>query len=192
MCNTRLAVLTHVYMCVHRFIESGGIDILVSQMDRYRGNSKIQRACCWAIVTLCGSDDDSISRTLVHTHTTPSTASTASNPTNNNTNNASEAAAAATTPTNSAHNSRAVLAILNAMCAHSDDTGVQQFGCWAISNMAIAGEDVRRKLRKAGAVEVVRMAMDRHGEDVEVVRQARGALGVLGNNTNAAGGGASK
>jgi hypothetical protein len=36
------------------------------------------------------------------------------------------------------------------------------------------------------------MAMDRHGEDVEVVRQARGALGVLGNNTNAAGGGASK
>lgn len=35
------------------------------------------------------------------------------------------------------------------------DVGVQQFGCWAINNLALAGEDVRRKLRKAGVVEVI-------------------------------------
>jgi hypothetical protein len=35
-----------------------------------------------------------------------------------------------------------------------NDTNVQVYGCWAISNMALAGEDVRRKLRKMGAIEV--------------------------------------
>jgi hypothetical protein len=37
---------------------------------------------------------------------------------------------------------------------HRYDSGVQQFGSWAINNLALAGEDVRRKLRKAGVIEV--------------------------------------
>ncbi len=41
----------------HRFVEGGGIQILVGQMDRYRQSSKIQRQACWAILTLAGSDD---------------------------------------------------------------------------------------------------------------------------------------
>lgn len=36
-----------------------------------------------------------------------------------------------------------------------NDSGVQQFAIWAINNLAIAGEDVRRKLKKAGVIEVM-------------------------------------
>jgi hypothetical protein len=38
--------------------------------------------------------------------------------------------------------------------AFRNDSGVQQFAIWAINNLAIAGEDVRRKLKKAGVIEV--------------------------------------
>jgi hypothetical protein len=34
------------------------------------------------------------------------------------------------------------------------DAGVQQFGCWALSNLALSGEEVLRKMKKKGAVEV--------------------------------------
>lgn len=34
------------------------------------------------------------------------------------------------------------------------DTGVQQFGCWAISNLALAGDDIRLLVRATGIVEV--------------------------------------
>lgn len=67
------------------------------------------------------------------------------------------------------------------------DVGVQQFGCWAINNLALAGEDVRRKLRKAGVIEVCRMALETHPDDAEVTRQARSALGLLGGKKSAPG-----
>jgi hypothetical protein len=34
------------------------------------------------------------------------------------------------------------------------DAGVQQFGCWALSNLALSGEEIMRKMKKKGAVEV--------------------------------------
>jgi hypothetical protein len=34
------------------------------------------------------------------------------------------------------------------------DAGVQQFGCWALSNLALSGEEVLRKMKKKGAIEV--------------------------------------
>jgi hypothetical protein len=37
---------------------------------------------------------------------------------------------------------------------HRFDAGVQQFGCWALNNMTLAGDDIRRKLKKMGAIEV--------------------------------------
>lgn len=45
-------------------------------------------------------------------------------------------------------------AVVAALVTHRYDVGVQQFGCWAINNLALAGEDVRRKLRKVGVIEV--------------------------------------
>jgi len=70
--------------------------------------------------------------------------------------------------------------IINAMVYHRHDSGVQQFGCWSMSNIALAGDDIKRKLRKAGALEVCRIAIETHVNDVEVLRQARGLIGVLG------------
>jgi len=57
---------------------------------------------------------------------------------------------------------------------------VQQFGCWAISNLALAGDDIRLKIRKCGIMEVCSIALETHAENMEVVRQARHAIGVLG------------
>jgi hypothetical protein len=70
--------------------------------------------------------------------------------------------------------------ICEAMVHHSTDAGVQQFGSWAISNLALASDDIRMQIRKLGIIEVCRIALEEHGEDMEVVRQCRHALGVLG------------
>jgi hypothetical protein len=40
------------------------------------------------------------------------------------------------------------------MLFHRFDAGVQQFGCWALSNLALSGEEIMRKMKKKGAVEV--------------------------------------
>jgi hypothetical protein len=45
--------------------------------------------------------------------------------------------------------------------------------------MALAGNDVRRKLKMAGAAEVCKVALDNHGDNEEVLRQARSTLGSL-------------
>lgn len=39
-------------------------------------------------------------------------------------------------------------------CCIRYDTGVQQFGSWAISNLALAGDDVRLLIRGTGIIEV--------------------------------------
>mmetsp|Transcript_16492 Transcript_16492/g.24827 ORF Transcript_16492/g.24827 Transcript_16492/m.24827 type:complete len:194 (+) Transcript_16492:265-846(+) len=70
--------------------------------------------------------------------------------------------------------------IMTAMVLHKNDAGVQQFGCWAISNLALAGDDIRLKIRKCGIMEVCSIALETHAENMEVVRQARHAIGVLG------------
>ena len=70
--------------------------------------------------------------------------------------------------------------ITEAMVHHSHDAGVQQFGSWAISNLALANEEVRMKIRKLGIIEICRIALETHADDLEVVRQCRHALGLLG------------
>lgn len=69
---------------------------------------------------------------------------------------------------------------VKAMLQHRNEPGVQQFGLWALCNMALAGGDVTRRLRKGGALEVCRIAIETHPGDKEVIRQARQMMGVLG------------
>lgn len=69
---------------------------------------------------------------------------------------------------------------VKAMLQHRSEPGVQQFGLWALCNMALAGGDVTRRLRKGGALEVCRIAIETHPGDKEVIRQARQMMGVLG------------
>lgn len=78
----------------------------------------------------------------------------------------------------------AISAVINAMLIHRYDAGVQQFACWAMSNMALAGDDIKRRIRKAGFAEVCRIAMETHVHDSEVIRQARHALGVVNVSQN--------
>jgi hypothetical protein len=70
--------------------------------------------------------------------------------------------------------------VVNAMLSHRLEAGVQQFGLWAICNMALSGGDVTRRLRKGGCLEVCRIALETHPGDAEVVRQARQMMGALG------------
>jgi hypothetical protein len=51
-------------------------------------------------------------------------------------------------------NTRILSAVLTAMLNHRFDPGLQQYGCCVVSNLAVAGEDVRRKLKKNGVVDV--------------------------------------
>ena len=81
--------------------------------------------------------------------------------------------------------SRALMTLIKALLQHPHDAGVQQFGLWALSNMALAGADISRRLKKAGAPEICRIAIENHPQDAEVIRQARHAAGVLGNSVNA-------
>jgi hypothetical protein len=77
--------------------------------------------------------------------------------------------------------SRTLMTLVKALLQHPYDAGVQQFGLWAMSNMALAGADIGRRLKKAGAPEICRIAVENHPQDPEVIRQARHAAGVLGN-----------
>ena len=98
----------------NRFVELGGVDLLVGMMVRFKESAKLQRQACWAVLSLCGTDD--ISRAV--------------------------AAKGGDS------------AIMNAMLHNRFDAGVQQFGCWALSNLALSGEEVCRKMKKKGAIEV--------------------------------------
>ncbi|KAJ1442991.1 armadillo-type protein [Ochromonadaceae sp. CCMP2298] len=122
-----------------RFVELGGVEVLIGVMVRFKESAKVQRQSCWAVLTLCGSDD--ISRMIAK--------------------------------------QGGDSAIMNAMLTHRFDAGVQQFGCWALGNLALSGEEVCRRLKKKGAAEVCRIALETHGQDAEVLRQARNVLGVL-------------
>ncbi len=45
-----------------RFVEIGGVELLISMMVRYKEYAKLQRQACWAVLSLCGTDE--ISRTV--------------------------------------------------------------------------------------------------------------------------------
>jgi hypothetical protein len=102
-------------------------------MERHQASAKLQRQACWALLTVAGSDD--IARAM------------------------SEFPIAAAIVTAMVQHRYVVesgecfMHFVTSICR--GDAGVQQFGCWAINNLAVAGEDVRRKLRKAGVVEVL-------------------------------------
>ena len=96
------------------FLELGGVDLLVGLMIRFKASAKLVRQACWAVLSLCGTDE--ISRNIALRGGDS--------------------------------------AILNAMLHHRFDAGVQQFGCWALSNLALSGEEIMRKMKKKGAVEV--------------------------------------
>ena len=70
-------------------------------------------------------------------------------------------------------------AIISAMMEHRFDTGVQQFGAWALTNLAAAGDDTRRRLKINGALEVCRICMETYPNDNEVMRQARNAITTM-------------
>jgi serine/threonine protein kinase len=76
-------------------------------------------------------------------------------------------------------------AVVNAMLEHRFDSGIQQFGAWALGNLAMAGDDVRRRLKIAGSLEVCRIAIETFPDDVEVVRQSRNTVGTLGTDAPA-------
>lgn len=40
----------------------GGVDLMVGTMVRFKENVKLMRQACWAMLTLCGTDE--ISRTV--------------------------------------------------------------------------------------------------------------------------------
>jgi hypothetical protein len=75
------------------------------------------------------------------------------------------------------------------------DPGVQQFACWAICNLALADEENKQKMRRSGILEVCcfathpslpspqqmcHIALETHENNLEVVRQARHTIAVLG------------
>ena len=124
-----------------RFHEQGGVEALISLMEKYIESAKFQRQACWAVLTLSGSDEICIK----------------------------------------IDQCGGASAMVKSMLQHRQDAGVQQFGCWALANMALSGEDLARKLKKKGVVEVFRMALETGMEsnDAEVVRQAKHALGVF-------------
>mmetsp|Transcript_37952 Transcript_37952/g.65546 ORF Transcript_37952/g.65546 Transcript_37952/m.65546 type:complete len:638 (-) Transcript_37952:139-2052(-) len=138
--TTAITNLTHNSMENRmRFVEIGGVELLISMMVRYKESAKLQRQACWAVLSLCGTDE--ISRTVAQYGGDS--------------------------------------AILNAMLYHRFDAGVQQFGCWALSNLAVSGEAVARAMKKKGAIEVCRIAIETHPKNAEVLRQARNAMGAF-------------
>ena len=54
--------------------------------------------------------------------------------------------------------SRTLMTLVNALLQHPYDAGVQQFGLWAVSNLAMAGSDIARRLKKAGLPEICRIS----------------------------------
>ncbi len=40
-----------------RFEENGGIPLIVAAMNQNQQSAKLQRQCCWALLTLSGSDE---------------------------------------------------------------------------------------------------------------------------------------
>ena len=69
--------------------------------------------------------------------------------------------------------------IINAMLNHRYDSSIQQFACWAIANIGLASDDIRRKIKKAGFIEACRVALETHPIDEETQRQCRNALVVI-------------
>ena len=189
-----------------RFLDHAGVDLLVRMMDAHKASATIQRQICWTILTLAGRYwlvltknpiDNLLTITLalskyhIETPFLPYRYALLKCPID--------------IPlqiypadffvisiyyshpfTGSDDASRAVVeaggasAIVNAMVQHRNDPGVQQFGCWALGNLALSGDDNRRKLKKVGALEVSRMAIEHHADDTEVLRQARQLITMLG------------
>ncbi len=69
--------------------------------------------------------------------------------------------------------------IINAMLNHRYDSSIQQFACWAIANIGMASDEIRRKIKKAGFVEACRVALETHPIDEETQRQCRNALLII-------------
>lgn len=74
--------------------------------------------------------------------------------------------------------------IVDGMIRHSSDHGVQQFGCWALGNLILAGDEVKRKMKKIGVMEVCRIALENHSKNVDVVRQAQHTLSLITSSSN--------
>lgn len=71
-------------------------------------------------------------------------------------------------------------ALANALVSHKADAGVQQFACLAFSNLALAGEVVRRKLKNSGVMELFRVCVENFREDSNIVAAAEKAINALG------------
>ena len=149
--STAITNLTHNSMENRsRFVELNGVDLFISMIIRFKESAKLQRQACWAILSLCGTDE--ISRSIAQR-------------------------GGDSAIMNSMLLHRLVvkfvlfLLFLVQMCLTSSiifssscfclifilqryDAGVQQFGCWALSNLALSGEEIARKMKKKGVIEV--------------------------------------
>ena len=65
---------------------------------------------------------------------------------------------------------------------------MQQFAMWTVCNLAVAGDDIRRRLKKTGFEELAKMAIEMFPENPEVMRHARNTIGVLNPSMVAAAG----
>lgn len=52
---TSLTALAFSSEC--RFLEMEGVDLLIAMMVRFKESAKLQRQACWAVLSLCGTDE---------------------------------------------------------------------------------------------------------------------------------------
>jgi len=122
-----------------RFLEAGGVPVLIQIMRRQLVQAKVQCQCCWVVLTLAGSND--VAEVI--------------------------------------SNQGGDLTIIQAMIHHALDVGVQQYGCWAIHNLALASMEIAANLKRRGAMEVCKMAMENHFDHEEIMKQGKAAMQAI-------------
>ena len=184
-CLRLLGVLAYGSDIVRRRVgERGGLALLLQAMDRFVSDDTLILHGFTALTNLTHNSIDNRSRFVELQGTAVVCVAMARHLTNQKIQR--QACWALLTVAGSDTVSREVVgaggdrALVNAMMEHRFDSGIQQFGAWALGNLALAGEDVKRRLKIGGVLEVCRIAMESHSDDAEVLRQARHTVGVLG------------
>lgn len=119
--------------CLNRYLEANGTEPLLLVMETHlQTSSKIQRLACWAILTLAGSDE--IARLIIGQ--------------------GGESHIMRAMTTWKSDSLFLPLFSLELILLCRDDAGVQQFACWAITNLALADEEIKQKLKYSGVLEV--------------------------------------
>lgn len=115
-----------------RFLEAGGIERLVRALEQHGDRPDVQKHGCWAVLTL--AEHDSLAAALVD-----------------------KGVAAALANAMVTHRSRLQL-LLKSLIWSRLDASVQQFCCIAFSNLALAGDAMKKQIQLSGVVEVLQSA----------------------------------